>query len=111
MQFVPTLPPPIPGGPEEGGEIKKLREVKKVEDALAKPVSTPTIKRHAQHEPPANPGEVTEKRQMEGGLAERRVFCRRIGRQTVLAELRSAVDRRRKKQRKDDLPEHIDEKA
>lgn len=112
MQFVPSLPPPIPaGGTEEGGAINKLSEVKKVKDVLEQPVAAPTIKLHAGHEPPTGLAETSEKRHAESELAERRIFCRRIGRQTLLAELRSAADRRRRKQRKNDLPEHIDEEA
>lgn len=112
MQFVPSLPPPIPpSGLEEGGAINKLSEVKKVKDVLEQPVSAPTIKLHAGHEPPTGLAETSEKRLAEGGLVERRLFCRRIGHQTLLAELRSAADRRRRKQRRNDLSEHIDEEV
>lgn len=110
MQFAPSLPPPI-RVPEESGEITKLAEVNKVKDVLEQPVATPTIKQHVQHEPPPGQVETSEKRHAEGELAERRTFCRRIGRQTLLAELRSAADRRRKKQRNNDRSEHIDEEV
>jgi len=111
MQFVPSLPPPI-RVPEESGEINKLAEVKKVKDVLEQPVAMPTIKLHAGHEPSSSElAETSEQRHEEGEQAERRIFCRRIGRQTLLAELRSAADRRRRKQRKNDLSEHIDEEA
>lgn len=110
MQFVPSLPPPI-RVPEESGEINRLAEVNKVKDVLEQPVATPTIKQHVQHEPPPDLVETSEKRNAESELAERRTFCRRIGHQTLLAELRSEADRRRRKQRKNDLSEHIDEEV
>lgn len=98
---------------EEGGEINKLSGVKKIHDVLEQPVLTPTIKQHARHEPPPPAGldETREKRHVEGNLAERRIFCRRIGHQTILVELRSEADRRRRKQRKNDMSEHIDEEV
>src|SRR3972149_8898115 len=102
MQFTPSLPPPI-RVPEESGEINKLSEIKKVKDVLEQPVSVPTIKQHARHDPPSGLAETSEKRNAESELAERRTFCRRIGHQTLLAELRSEADRRRRKQRKNDL--------
>lgn len=112
MQFVPSLPPPMPvGGPERGEELNEIAAVKKVKDALDQPAATPTTRLHAGHEPPPGSDETTEKRHAEGELAERRTFCRRIGCQSILVELRATADRRRRKQRKNDLSDHIDEKV
>jgi hypothetical protein len=115
MQFVPSLPPPItPAGPEEGLEVNKLSEVKPVKGVLEQPASTPTLKLHAQHEPPANPNtlaEISEKRHAGAAQGERRIVCRRVMNQPILAELRAELDRRRRTQRKNDMPEHIDEEA
>jgi hypothetical protein len=115
MQFVPSLPPPIsPVSPEEVEEVNKLSEAKKVKNVLEQPTSPPTTRLHARHEPPANPGnppETAEKRHAENDLAERRLFCRRIRHLPILDELRSEIDRRQRKQREGDAPEHIDEKA
>ncbi len=112
MQFVPSLPPPIPaGGPERVEEINELAAVKKVKDVLEQPAATPTVRLHAGHEPPSGSNETTEKRHAEGELAERRIFCRRIGHQSILVELRATADRRGRKQRKNDLSDHIHEEA
>lgn len=112
MQFVPSLPPPMPaGGPERGEELNEVTAVKKVKDALEQPAATPTARLHAGHESPSGSDVATEKRHAEGELAERRIFCRRIGHQSILVELRATADRRRRKQRKNDLSDHVDEEA
>lgn len=112
MQYVPSLPPPIPpAGPGEPAEIKNLTAAKEIKGVLEHPASALKI-RYTRHEPrPPGPTKITEKRHLEETQEERRSLCRRIRHQPLLSELRQAADRRRNKQRKDDPPEHVDIEA
>jgi hypothetical protein len=115
MQYVPSLPPPIPAGvPEEVGEVTNLSEVKKTQDVAEHLAATPAIKLHARPEGYSEDPALAEssgKRHAERMHGDRRTFCRRISHQTLLSELRTEADRRRNKQRKDDPPEHVDTEA
>lgn len=52
-----------------------------------------------------------EKRHATEIHGERRTYCRRFERLPVLVELRSSIERRRHKQREEDVTEHIDEEV
>ena len=49
--------------------------------------------------------------EQRGSIPDRRKMCRRVGKQVVLIERRSGVDRRKVVQRDGDVRTHIDEQA
>lgn len=109
MQLVPIIPQQIIGV-EETLAVKGIAAVKP-----AKPVAErtlPPLVTHGHELPLHTPREINqqEKRQVTQ-LEERRLICRRIQHLPVLEELRSAIDRRRQKQRSTDLQLHIDEEV
>ncbi|MEO6421372.1 MAG: hypothetical protein ABIR84_01445 [Candidatus Nitrotoga sp.] len=111
MQYVqsPSLPPSL-SGLEDQYEVKRLTEIQPV-----KPITERTqpslVFRSLRSEQQHNLVKPPERRSAETYLGERRKICRRIKTQPFLKELRSTVDRRRHKQRKSDITEHIDEVA
>jgi hypothetical protein len=111
MRYVPSLPPPL-AAPEETGELQAVGAVNP-----AKPVRqrtlVPMVKQHFAEREPGEGGQIaptgSEIERRAG--ADRRVYCRRIQQQPVLADLRPGVDRRRRSQRKTDIATSIDEEA
>jgi len=111
MKNVPSLPPPTTGVADRrtangATGVKPVKPLQK--QPLPPPVSQP---RHAQPAPPHGPIEKTEKRHAGPYQDGRRTYCRRVAQQPILDVLRSGVDRRRHRQREDDIMDHVDEKA
>lgn len=109
MQLVPIIPQPKIGV-EETLEVKGVAALRP-----SKPVAERTLPpliryRHIKAVLPPNEIAQREKRQL-ALQPDRRLICRRIHHQSLLEELRSAIDRRRHKQRNTDLQLHIDEEA
>ena len=109
MQLVPLIPQPIIGI-KESTEVKGVAAVKPAK-AVEERTLPPLIGyRHVRQEMPPNAIAQHEKRQL-ALQPDRRLLCRRIHHQNLLEELRSAIDRRRHKQRNTDLQLHVDEEA
>lgn len=110
MQYVQSWPPEVKPVPDSGAVKPKWRviAVRKVAERILPPLiyrpppetpAMPAINRYWVSRPPA----------MEN---ERRKFCRRVNHEaSVLQELRSGVDRRRRNQRRGDITTAIDEKV
>ena len=109
MKYVPSLPPPAIETEDiwATNSVPRVRPVKPVQKRTLPPMVS-----HPQHaRPEMLPGSVEEaERRHEKPFQERRMYCRRIAHRFILEELRSGVERRRHKQRKDDAADHIDEK-
>jgi hypothetical protein len=106
MQLVPIIPQPRVGV-EDSLEVQGIAAVKR-----AKPVQERTLPPllTQPHEPPLQLvfevyGEEGPQRTQ---LAERRIICRRLHHLSILEELRSAIDRRKRIQRGTDFSLHID---
>lgn len=105
MQYVQT-PPPVYTPTSPTGTVTASAAVKAVSPVT--PQAPPEIP--IQPLDPRVPA--LEQRRAPHYLAvenERRKVCRRIQRETVLEELRSGIDRRRRNQRRDDVTTAIDE--
>jgi len=112
MQHVQNLPlPPSLKGLEDNNEVKKPTEIKPVKPVSERIEPLLVFRQLTQSEHQRTPAKPLERRNTEPYLGERRIICRRIKTQPLLKELRSKVDRRRRKQRKTDITEHVDEKA
>jgi hypothetical protein len=112
MQYVQNLPlPPLLNGLEDKNEVKKLTEIKPVKPVPERTQPSLVFRPFTRSEHHHKLVEPVERRHAETHLGERRIICRRIKTQPLLKELRSKVDRRRHKQRKSDITEHIDEDA
>lgn len=109
MHLVPIIPQPIVGV-EDTLEVKGIAAVKQARQVEAR--TLPPLLSHPHIERLQVPGEpaLSEKRRPTQP-AERRLVCRRIHHQSLLEELRSALDRRRRKGRTGDMLSHIDETA
>lgn len=107
MRIVPSLPPPLTVA-KEGLEVKALSRVKPAQPVQARPLPPLVVQRHAPLEVTYDLPEQQEKRHDTHVHGERRTYCRRIKHLPILVELRSGMDRRRHKQRVDDLTEHVD---
>ena len=110
MRIVPSLPPPI-AVEKEDLEVKGLTGVKPAKPVQAHTLPPLVVRRHARHETASDLAELLERRHETHINGERRTYCRRIEHLPFLVELRSGTDRRRHKQREDDVTEHVDEKV
>ena len=110
MKYVPSLPPSTNVATDRWATnvAPKVKPVKPVQERTLPPLVTHP--QHAQHETPPGFIEKAEKRH-EKPFQERRMCCRRVAHQPILEELRSWVERRRNRQRGDDMTDHIDEKV
>jgi len=108
MQIVPIIPQQTTGV-TESRDVKGVAAIK-----AAKPVQEhelPAVQNNAEQLfQIAREIEHQEKRIVTQQV-DRRRLCRRIRHSSLLEELRSSIDRRRRKQRNSDLLEHIDEEA
>ena len=112
MQYIQNLPlPPSLNGLEDKNEVKKLTEVEPVKPVPEHTQPSLVFRPFTRYEQQRNLVKPVERRHAETHLGERRIICRRIKTQPLLKELRSKVDRRRHKQRKTDITEHINEDA
>ena len=110
MRYVPSIRTPVVIA-KEGLRVKELVRV-----APAKPVQERTlppliVQRHAPLKETFVPDVSEEMRHDPHLHGERRTYCRRTVHLPILVELRSSIDRRRYKQRDDDMTEHVDEKV
>ncbi len=111
MKYVPSLPPLVTG-PADSLDVYALSSVK-----AAKPVqerTLPPLVVHRQMQFDAAPSEITKRQERRNDphvQGERRTYCRRIDHPSLLAELRSRMERRRRKQRMNDTMEHVDEEV
>lgn len=108
MKYVPSISPPRITGVGEGVTVTGLaavKAVKPVQPRTLPPLVTPP---HEGHEPA---GEVAERRHDPKSQGERRTYCRRLRRLSMLVELRSGLERRHRNQREGDQIEHVDIKA
>lgn len=112
MQHIQNRPlPPSLNGIEEKYEVKKLTEIKSVKPVSEGVEPSRVFRQFTQSEHQRTRARPLERRNAAPHHGERRTICRRIKMQPLLKELRSKVDRRRRKQRETDITEHIDEKA
>lgn len=110
MQYVQSRPLSSYINEFEGyNEVKKPVEVKAVKPVSEHAEPRQLIRPFSQPEQQQTPSKSIEKRKTESYQGDRRVMCRRIKNQSLLCELRSKTDRRRRQQRKSDVAEHIDE--
>lgn len=109
MQLVPIIPRQEIGV-EDSLEVKGVAAVQP-----AKPVqqrTRPPLISLAHERTPHTPEEAArQEKRLITQQAERRTICRRVQHFTILQELRSSVDRRRRKQRSTDIQLHIDEEV
>lgn len=105
MQIVPIIPQQTTGV-TVGQDVKGVSAVKPVQPIPDEGLPVLLEERSASRK--AVEVAQSEKRVVSQQV-ERRVFCRRIYVVTLMDELRSSIDRRRRKQRNTDLLEHIDE--
>jgi hypothetical protein len=107
MRIVPSLPPVTksPNTRQVGG-LTAIHSVKAVQ---LPEQSVPNVEHQSAQQEAARL--VEHQRHHEGPSEDRRKVCRRVGKQTVLVDLRSGLDRRRHNQREDDFVDHIDETA
>jgi hypothetical protein len=111
MKYVPSLAPVVTGA-TDSLDVYPLSSVKP-----AKPVQERTLPPLVVHRPmkldaaPAENAVQQEKRHVPPAQADRRTYCRRIDHPSLLAELRSRLERRRRKQRMGDTTEHVDEEV
>ena len=110
MKYVPSLPPPATAPTDSLGAkaLTRVRPVKPVQSRTLPPLIT---RRRQYPEAPPDTIPHDERRHAEPLPGERRKYCRRINHQPITEELRSAMERRRQKQRISDSTEHIDEEA
>jgi hypothetical protein len=105
MRYVSSLPP-VTTGPNtrQVGGLMRIHAVKPIQTGEQ---TVPTVEnKTAKLEPEPLVGQL---RQRAEPFEDRRKACRRVSRQTVLVELRSGPDRRRRNLRENDLVDHIDE--
>jgi hypothetical protein len=109
MQLVPIIPQQkfVAEDSMEVTGIAALKPAKPVQERTLPPLLS-----YVHQQLPGTAGEIYqhEKRKVTQ-LQERRLVCRRVKHTAILEELRSVVDRRRRKQRKSDIQLHIDEEA
>jgi hypothetical protein len=106
MQIVPIIPQQTTGV-TESHDVKGVAAVKP-----AQPVQEhelPAVQNNAEHLSRSPKELVYQEKRIVSQQVERRMLCRRIQHCALLEELRSSIDRRRRKQRNSDLLEHIDE--
>ena len=110
MKYVPSLSPPItvPGDRLRANALARVRPAKPVQARTVPPLVTHPLR---QHETSQEQIQHEERRHAEPLQEERRAYCRRVSHQPVMEELRSAIERRRHKQRGADSTEHIDEEV
>jgi len=108
MKYVPSIPPPVTGT-GTGLEVDALAAVKRAKPV--QPRTLPPLVVQPRHEAPPEAAGKEEKRHDPQGHGERRVYCRRLERRSILVELRSEIDRRQNNQRASDITEHIDVKV
>ena len=100
-------PSPISTTPDRR-EVKGVTSVHAVKPVSVDARELPDVLYHRETERQVPKYVGVEKR---GYREERRKLCRRVGKQAVLIELRSGVDRRRVEQRAGDVHIHIDAQA
>jgi hypothetical protein len=111
MKYVPSLPSVVTGA-TDSLDVYPLSGVKP-----AKPVqerTLPPLVVHRQMQFDATTSEVAKRQEKRSDpllQGERRTYCRRIEHPSLLAELRSRMERRRHKQRMGDPTEHVDEEV
>lgn len=111
MKYVPSFPPVLTGVPDSL-DVQALSPVKP-----AKPVQERTLMPlvvHRQMQFDAAPAEISKHRERRNDphfQGERRMYCRRVDHPSLLAELRSRMERRRRNQRMSDMTEHVDEEV
>lgn len=109
MQLIPIIPQQKFAA-EDNIQVKGIAVVKP-----AKPVqerTLPPLLSYSHEQSPGNYSEVNQhERRKVSQLEERRIVCRRIKHTAIPEELRSALDRRRRKQRLSDMQLHIDEEV
>jgi len=105
MQIVPIIPQQTTGVTETR-DVKGVASVKPVKPLPENALPSLLIEEEVTRQ--VNEVDHQEKR-IVSQQDERRLFCRRIQHLPLLEELRSSIDRRRRKQRNTDSLEHIDE--
>jgi hypothetical protein len=111
MKYVPSLPPLV-NGVADSLDVYALSRVKS-----AKPVRDRTLvplvvhrQMHLEH-PPSEIAEHKERRNDSHVQGDRRTYSRRIDHPSLLVELRSRMERRRRKKRMSDTAKHVDEEV
>lgn len=111
MKYVPSLPPLVTGA-ADSLDVYALNRVKPAKPVQERTLSPLVVHRQMQFD--AAPSEIAEhqERRNDPNLqGERRAYCRRIDYPSLLAELRSRMERRTHKQRMGDTTEHVDEEV
>ena len=110
MRYASSLPP-LSRGFEDKRKTKRLAETRMVKVVHERVLPTLELQRQSQPEP--LPGQVRqlEKRLAEPYQQERRTYCRRISRRSILIEFRSGKERRQHSQSGTGMTEHIDEEV
>jgi len=118
MKYVPSLNPPLKWV-EDKWETKGPAKLGPVMPVQGRELPLQKLPQYTQpalppEPPPAAPSAPvveTERRRNEPSKGDRRTYCRRIESHSILAGLRSEVERRKQKQRENDIAEHIDVKV
>jgi hypothetical protein len=111
MKYVPSFPPVVTGVADslDAHALSPVKPVKLVQQRTLPPLVV-----HRQMHFDAAPVEVAKRQERRNDphlQGERRTYCRRFDHPSLLAELRSRMERRRRTQRKSDMAEHVDEEA
>jgi hypothetical protein len=108
MRLIPSLPP-VTTGPDDTRQVGGLTATHAVKPVA--PVNQPAANagQRAAHQVQARPDAPSYQRTETH--ADRRKICRRVIQQPVLVELRSGIERRRRRTRAGDMIDHIDEQA
>ena len=107
MRFVSSLPP-APTSPNTR-QVNGLSRIQAVKPVPTGEEAVPSVQQQAPRQVPTPP--VKQQYQRAEPFEDRRKICRRMSHQAVLVELRSGIERRKRRTRNGDLIDHIDEKV
>jgi hypothetical protein len=107
MRYVTNLPP-VPTSPNTR-QPQGLTHIHAVKPVPTDKEAVPSVQQQAQRQVPTPP--VKQQYQRAEPFEDRRKICRRMSHQPVLVELRSGIERRKRRTRNGDLIDHIDEKV
>jgi hypothetical protein len=111
MKYVPSLPPVVSGVADslDVYALSRVKPAKPVEERILPPL---VLHRQMQFDAATSEIDNRQERRNDPHLqGERRTYCRRIDHPSLLAQLRSRMERRRRKQRMSDTTEHVDEEV
>ncbi len=110
MKYAPSLPPPVTGAFDRW-EIKSLASAESVKSVQGSPPPPATVKMQAVEQTPTTTLVETERRGEGIEQRGRRLYNRRYIHHSMLLELRSAISRRKTRQRRNDNVDNVDEFA